>query len=88
RFDSESGSVPISGDTCESANLIRLAQGTDLLLHEAIDFEWVDRMYDDRTDDEGRASRDHHYKSHTSVDGAIRVGNAAGARILALHHLV
>lgn len=88
RFDSEHGSVTVSGDTCESANLVRLARGTDLLLHEAIDFEWVDQMYAGRTDEEGRASRDHHYKSHTSVDGAIRVATAAGARALALHHLV
>ena len=88
RFDSEYGSVTISGDTCETPNLVRLAQNTDLLLHEAIDFEWVDSMYDHRTDDEGRASRDHHYKSHTSVEGAIRVATEAGAGTLALHHLV
>lgn len=88
RFDSEFGSVTISGDTCESANLVRLAENTDLLLHEAIDFEWVDRAYANLTEDEARASRDHHYKSHTSVDGAIRVAGAAGARRLALHHLV
>ncbi|MCM1014018.1 MULTISPECIES: MBL fold metallo-hydrolase [unclassified Brevibacterium] len=88
RFDSEHGSVTISGDTCESANLVRLAQDTDLLLHEAIDFEWVDGMYAQRQDDNGRAVRDHHYKSHTSVAGAIRVANAAGAKTLALHHLV
>lgn len=88
RFDSAYGSVTISGDTCETPNLVRLAQETDLLLHEAIDFEWVDSMYAHRTDDEGRASRDHHYKSHTSVEGAIRMAAAAGARTLALHHLV
>ncbi len=88
RFDSEHGSVTISGDTCETDNLVRLAQGTDLLLHEAIDFDWVDQMYANRDDDEGRASRDHHYKSHTSVNGAIRIASAAQARALALHHLV
>lgn len=88
RIDSEHGSVTISGDTCETANLVRLAQGTDLLLHEAIDFEWVDGMYAHRSDDEGRASRDHHYKSHTSVEGAIRIATAAQAHTLALHHLV
>lgn len=88
RIDSEHGSVTISGDTCETANLVRLARGTDLLLHEAIDFEWVDGMYAHRSDDEGRASRDHHYKSHTSVEGAIRIATAAQAHTLALHHLV
>lgn len=88
RFDSEFGSVTVSGDTREAANLVRLAHDTDILLHEAIDFSWVDGMYEHRTDEEGRASRDHHYKSHTSFDGAVRIGNAAGAKTLALHHLV
>ena len=88
RFDSEYGSVTISGDTCETANMVRLARETDLLLHEAIDFSWVEGKYSHRTDGEGIASRDHHYKSHTSVDGAIRIADEAGARSLALHHLV
>ncbi|TSI18564.1 MBL fold metallo-hydrolase [Brevibacterium aurantiacum] len=88
RFDSEYGSVTVSGDTCETANMVRLARETDLLLHEAIDFSWVEDKYSHRTDDEGIASRDHHYKSHTSVDGAIRIADEAGARTLALHHLV
>ncbi|MDR2254782.1 MAG: MBL fold metallo-hydrolase [Arthrobacter sp.] len=88
RFDTAGGSVTISGDTCATANLVRLAKDTDLLLHEAIDFEWVEGLYGHRTDDEGRASRDHHYKSHTSVAGAVEQARAAGARRLALHHLV
>ncbi|MGO2862690.1 MAG: MBL fold metallo-hydrolase [Brevibacterium sp.] len=88
RITSEYGSVTISGDTCETPNLVRLAQDTDLLLHEAIDFDWVGAMYEHRTDEEGRASRDHHYKSHTSVEGAIRIATDSRARTLALHHLV
>ncbi|GAB91408.1 MBL fold metallo-hydrolase [Gordonia rhizosphera] len=88
RFDSDSGSVTISGDTCETDNMVTLARDTDLLLHEAIDFEWVDGLYGHRVDDEGRASRAHHYKSHTSVEGACRIAERAGARRLAVHHLV
>lgn len=88
RFDSESGSVTVSGDTRESANLVRLATGTDVLLHEAIDFTWIDEMYEHRSDEESRASRDHHYRSHTTFDGAIRVGNLARAKTLVLHHVI
>ena len=88
RFDTEHGSVTVSGDTCSTPNLVRLAAGCDLLLHEAIDFEWVEGLYGHRTDDEGRASREHHYKSHTSVEGAVSQAKAAGVRRLALHHLV
>ena len=88
RFDTDEGSVTISGDTCETANTVRLARDTDLLLHEAIDFEWVEELYAGRTGPLAEASRLHHYKSHTSVEGACRVAREAGARHLALHHLV
>lgn len=88
RFDTAAGSVTFSGDTTETANMIRLAHNTDLLLHEAIDFDFVESIYAHKTDDASRASRDHHYKSHTSVEGAVRVATAAGAKQLALHHLV
>lgn len=88
RFDTAAGSVTFSGDTTETANMIRLARNTDLLLHEAIDFDFVESMYSHKTDDASQAAREHHYKSHTSVDGAVRVATAAGARQLALHHLV
>ena len=37
RIDSEHGSVVVSGDTAVSDNLIQLAQGADLLVHEVID---------------------------------------------------
>lgn len=88
RFDTREGSVTISGDTCFTQNLITLAQSTDLLLHEAIDFEWVEQLYGDKTDAASRAARDHHYKSHTSPRDAAKAAEAAGARQLARHHLV
>lgn len=88
RFETATGSVTFSGDTTETANMVRLARNTDLLLHEAIDFDFVESIYAHKTDDASRAARDHHYKSHTSVEGAVRIATAAGARQLALHHLV
>src|SRR5699024_8838005 len=36
RFETEYGSVTFSGDTRRSDNLVEIAQGTDLLVHEAI----------------------------------------------------
>jgi len=88
RFETEAGSVTFSGDTCYTPNMVRLARGTDLLLHEAIDFGFVERRYADPADEGDRAARDHHYRSHTSVADAARVAREAGARQLALHHLV
>nr|WP_221243828.1 MBL fold metallo-hydrolase [Micrococcus sp. TA1] len=89
RFDTAEGSVTFSGDTAYTPNMVRLARDTDLLLHEAIDFTgFVEATYAGKTDAGSRAARDHHYKSHTSVSDAARVAQQAGARQLALHHLV
>ena len=85
RFDTPHGSVTISGDTTFTENLIVLADGTDLLLHEAIDFGWVESTY---TNPGRSAGRDHHHKAHTSVEDAARIALKAGAGQLALHHLV
>lgn len=88
RFDTVEGSVTISGDTTATDNLVTLAQGTDLLLHEAIDFDWVESTYGGGKTDTEQASIDHHRKSHTSPEQAIELADRAGAARLALHHLV
>lgn len=87
RFDTESGSVTISGDTAACDNLVRIATNTELLLHEAIDVDWIHRTYSTggQTD---QASIDHHTRSHTSPGGAAAVADKSGAKALALHHLV
>ncbi|WP_225724601.1 MULTISPECIES: MBL fold metallo-hydrolase [unclassified Nocardia] len=64
------GSVTFSGDTVKSDNLIELASGTDILVHEAI-FE--------HEDDYSRAS-------HTSAEDVGAVAAAAGAKHLVLSH--
>ena len=89
RFDTDGGSVAVSGDTAPTENMVRLAEDVDLLLHEAMDFRWVEDQYDNAGRDESaKAVRDHHYSSHTSPAQAIEIAKAAGARQLALHHLV
>ena len=44
RFDTDTGSVVFSGDTGPSENLVELARGADVLVHEAIDIDWVDQL--------------------------------------------
>lgn len=88
RFDTAQGSVVISGDTTFTPNMITISQNAGLVLHEAIDFDFIDGLYAGKTDEISKASREHHYKSHTSVEDAVRVGREAGAKRLALHHLV
>lgn len=86
RFDTESGSVTISGDTAPCPNLVRLARNTDLLLHEAINLELLARRYTDAQ--MLKATMDHHRRAHTTAIEAGRIAQEAGARHLALHHLV
>jgi ribonuclease BN (tRNA processing enzyme) len=88
RVETDDGVVAISGDTGPTDNVIRLARDADLLLHEALDFAWVEEQFERTRDDSARAVRDHHYSSHTSPEEAIRIASEAGARQLALHHLV
>lgn len=88
RFDTAAGSVTISGDTTATDNLVTLATGTDLLLHEAIDFDWVESAYGGGKTETEQASIDHHRVSHTSPEQAIDLATRAGAARLALHHLV
>lgn len=88
RFDAEGGSVTISGDTAPSDNLVRLADGTDLLLHEAIDMEWAAASYSEVSEGTRAATIEHHRKAHSTPYQAGQVATAAGAGKLALHHLV
>lgn len=87
RFDTDYGSVVISGDTAPAQNLMRMAENIDLLLHEAVDFDWVEERYEEQRTASARATRDHHYAAHSSPKQAIELANSAGARQLALHHL-
>ena len=88
RFDSDQGSVTVSGDTAPSQNVVRLASGCDLLLHEAIDLEAVARSYGSARADDLEASMGHHRRAHTTPRDAGSIAEQAGVKTLALHHLV
>jgi ribonuclease BN (tRNA processing enzyme) len=81
RFESAHGSVVVSGDTTEHANVVRLAQGADVLVHEAIDID----PYLLRGLPEAYVS--HLTRSHTDLRGAGRVAAAAQVGRLVLSHL-
>jgi ribonuclease BN (tRNA processing enzyme) len=88
RFETAQGSVTISGDTAPCDNLVRLARGTDLLLHEAIDLTGIADRYQGEDPAAVEAGMEHHRKAHTTPEQAGTVAASAGARALALHHLV
>jgi len=81
RFDlKKSGvSVTFSGDTTRSDNLIRLAQNTDVLVHEAM-FSLDDSYW------RGNFPPNYLRNSHTSAEEVGEVAAAAKARHLILSH--
>lgn len=86
RFDSEYGSIVVSGDTTYSENCIRLAQGADILLHEVIDLEAILSTLPDGPTREGIAI--HLEESHTSYEVVGKVAAKAQVKQLVLHHIV
>jgi len=90
RFDTADGAVVLSGDTAPCPNLIRLARGADVLVHE---------VFDDRTggeddggeDDGGWEARQRHHHTVTSHTPLSRVGDVAaeaGVSRLVLTHFI
>jgi ribonuclease BN (tRNA processing enzyme) len=84
RFDTPGRSIVISGDTRYSDNLVRLAKGADLLIHEAIYAPAIDHMG-------GEAAptlREHLHRSHTTTEDVGLIAARAGVKKLVLSHLV
>lgn len=86
RFDSEFGSVVISGDTAVSTNCIKLAEDADLLMHEVIDLEAILNTFPDGPKRDGIEV--HLRESHTSFEDVGRVAQHANVGALVLHHIV
>jgi ribonuclease BN (tRNA processing enzyme) len=86
RFDAADRSIVISGDTAPSDNLIRLAQGADVLVHEAMYLPAVDRLV--ARVPNAVTLKKHLIASHTSAEDAGRVAQAAAVKTLVLSHLV
>ncbi len=86
RFDAPDRSIVISGDTAVSKNLIALAQGADVLVHETLWVPAVDRIVAKIPN--ATTLKQHIIDSHTAVEDCGRVAAAAGVKTLVLSHLV
>lgn len=86
RFDTPDRAIVISGDTARSDALIELARGADVLVHEAMYLPAVDRLV--ASIPNAATLKKHLIDSHTSVEDAGRVAEAAGVRTLVLSHFV
>jgi ribonuclease BN (tRNA processing enzyme) len=79
RFDTDYGSITFSGDTRRSENLIELAAGTDVLVHEAIS--------DPAEVGISGPILTHMLESHVLVNEVGSIAQAAEAKHLVLSHL-
>jgi ribonuclease BN (tRNA processing enzyme) len=86
RFDTSDRSVVISGDTNYSPELIELAKGADVLLHEVLHLPGLEALLRRATN--ATTLREHIVASHTTTEDVGRVAAAAGVKKLVLHHFV
>jgi ribonuclease BN (tRNA processing enzyme) len=86
RFDAADRSIVISGDTSPTASLIELADGADVLVHEAMFVPGVERMV--ARVPNAPALRRSILSHHTTAEDAGRVAREAGVKMLVLSHLV
>ncbi|MCX5435621.1 hypothetical protein OHU25_11715 [Streptomyces sp. NBC_00117] len=88
RFDTDDGSVAFSGDTGPSANLVELASGADVLVHEVIARAYVEQQYPPPRSESEEGLVAHLLASHTADDEVGTVAEQAGVATLVLSHLV
>lgn len=88
RFDTDDGSVVISGDTGYHDNIVRLAHKCDVLVHEVVDDIFMKAQYGPNPTPAQAALTNHLITSHTSPSDTGRVAQRAGVKTLVLSHYV
>jgi ribonuclease BN (tRNA processing enzyme) len=86
RFDARDRSIVISGDTAPSDELIKLAQGADVLVHEVLYLPAVDRLVSGVQN--APRLKESIVSHHTTAEDVGRIAKAAGVKTLVLSHLV
>lgn len=86
RFDCPDRSIVISGDTRPSENLVRLAKGADVLVHEVMYLPAIEQLI--ARESNAKTLRDHLLASHTPTEQVGRIATEAGVKTLVLSHLV
>jgi ribonuclease BN (tRNA processing enzyme) len=86
RFDTRDRSIVISGDTAKSDDLVRLAAGADVLVHEVMFGKRVAEMLQSLPNHEAIARGV--IAAHTEAEDVGRVAAAAKVKLLVLSHFV
>lgn len=89
RFDTADRSIVLSGDTGYSKNLVQLAKGADVLLHEAMYWPGIEKMLLARGNGViPESHRQYFLSEHTTAEDAGKIAAAAGVKTLVLNHLI
>lgn len=88
RFDTDDGSVVFSGDTSPCENLVELATGANVLVHEVIYGVAIERAAPKRRTPEQEAILRHVLGAHTTIEQVGPIAERAGVRTLVLNHFV
>ena len=86
RFDTADGSVTISGDTNKNDNLIALAKGSDVLIHEVMDKNWAINLFPAKRSPDQEAKLGHLLRAHTPTEDIGPIAQAAGVKMVVLTH--
>jgi ribonuclease BN (tRNA processing enzyme) len=86
RFDTAERSIVISGDTAPSDNLVALAKGADVLVHEVMHLPSLEKLI--ASEPNAVRLKEHLLAAHTSCEDVGRIATAAGVRTLVLSHFV
>jgi ribonuclease BN (tRNA processing enzyme) len=86
RFDCPDRSIVFSGDTRPSKNLVGLAKGADVLVHEVMHMPSLEQLIASETN--AKTLREHLLASHTTCEEVGRVATEAGVKTLVLSHFV
>ncbi|HEY3521727.1 MAG TPA: MBL fold metallo-hydrolase [Rhodanobacteraceae bacterium] len=86
RFDCPDRSIVFSGDTRPSENLIALARGADILVHEVIDLAAVGVLEKELS--HAKRLHTHLLAAHTPMSEVGQIATKAGVKTLVLNHFV
>jgi ribonuclease BN (tRNA processing enzyme) len=86
RFDCPDRSIVFSGDTRPSENLVKLAHGADVLVHEVMYLPALEKLI--ASEPNATTLREHLLASHTTTEQVGRIATEAGVKTLVLNHFV
>ncbi|MFL6797404.1 MAG: MBL fold metallo-hydrolase [Xanthobacteraceae bacterium] len=87
RFETPNGIIVFSGDTNRNDNLINMARGADVLVHEAMDMNWPRKFLPEPRSSSDEAKLRHLLEAHTDVAELGSIASEAGVKVLVLSHL-